>query len=110
MAQEIKLPELVNAQAMARKYPETFFVPAPHRLDELQPGDTVMIGSAGVFTNDPQERFRCVLVRRAEDGEWIAEVKNHLYFSHVHRLAWGDLVKFSTDHIHQIEGDPDDQP
>lgn len=103
MAQAIKTPELVDAQAMARKYPETFFVPSDRKLDELQAGDMVMIGAE-------RERFWCGLVRRAEDGGWIGKILNALVMAQTHGLHFGDLIKFGTEHIHQINGDEDDQP
>ena len=93
---DIKTPDLLDAQAMGKKYPETFFVPSAEDMDALKVGDAVKVGVDG-------ERFWCILVRRAEDGDWVGKVANDLVLTSEHGIARDDLLKFSAKHLHDID-------
>jgi len=81
-------PSFMNAQRMARLYPETFFVCSYEELSLLKPGHQVKVCSN-------RERF-WVMITAVEGKRFTGTVANNLVWND---LAFGDTVKFTMTNI-----------
>jgi len=80
----------INAQEMAKKYPDTFKVPSLEELSKIKQDDLVK-----VCLNS--ERFWVKIVEVHED-EIIGEVDNQLFEEQPFGL--GDIITFKREHIY----------
>jgi hypothetical protein len=87
---------LVDAQQMAKEFPETFEAPSPSNLSQLQAGDIVKVC-------DNYERFWVQIVSRRGDI-FLAHVGNVLLSG---RLGIGDLIQFHACNVFDIDDEPE---
>lgn len=84
--------ELVDAQEMHLRQPDTFEVPSSERLALLKVGDQVKVCAAG-------ERF-WVLIQTVSGKEYTGSIRNHLVRTPTHGLVFGDVIEFAQRHIY----------
>jgi len=83
----------INAQEMAKKYPDTFEAPSMEELAQIKQNDFIK-----VCLND--ERF-WVKVIEADEDEIRGEVDNHLFESQPFNI--GDIIACKKEHVYAIE-------
>lgn len=94
---------LLDAQAAAVQYPDTFEVPGLPELAAIKPGDYVKIGAElGATTGVKCERF-WVDVIAVTQTTIIATVSNHLFYTNKHKLKYGDTVEFDFNCVMTID-------
>jgi len=87
--------KFVDAQEMARLYPETFDAPWLSELEKLKPSDWVKV----CINND--ERFWCRV--DTIDGDRIfGIIDNNLICTDSHGLKYGDTISFNKNNIYAI--------
>lgn len=89
-------PVLVNAEAMARQYPETFGRPDPEALASVAPGWFVKVAAAG-------ERFWIHVQEERTGGVLVGTVANDLLDVGGHGLRFGDCIAFSRVNAYDVE-------
>ena len=89
----VKIPDIVDASAMAKKHPTTFERPDENELENLCPGQCVKV-CAGA------ERFWVSLKTVGE--VLVGEVDNFLLFTDEHGLNSGDRIQFHSDNVYSI--------
>jgi len=85
--------EFVDAQAMARKHPNTFPIPTDVELRRIVPNQFVK-----VCANN--ERFWVKVINRFDD--WITGEVDHVATKE-HGLKDGDVITVETRHIYEIQ-------
>lgn len=94
---------LLDAQAAAVQYPDTFKVPSIPELGAIKPGDYVKIGAElGATTGVKCERF-WVDVITVTQTTIIATVSNNLFYTDKHKLKYGDVVEFDFNCVMTID-------
>ena len=86
--------ELVDAQEMHKKNPDTFEVPSYVTIARISPGSLVQIASYG-------ERF-WVEVTRVNQPSYRGRVDNDLLKTDEHGFDFNDSVNFEARHIHKV--------
>jgi hypothetical protein len=88
---KIKPIKLVNAEEMARQYPDTFEVPSSSVLRKLHKGDLVKVSKPG-------ERFWVEIVSR-KGNTFLGRVDNPLLFGDV---GYGDHIEFHACNVYSV--------
>lgn len=91
----LKRPRLVDAQDMARRFPDTFEVPSAEALAAVGPGRLVKVALAS-----RGERFWVEVVARRGDGRLEGLVRNRLVSSR--SLLFGDRIAFRESNVYQV--------
>lgn len=86
--------EFVNAQEMAKAFPDTFYCPNYSEMKDLSKGDYVKISTGN-------ERF-WVKILEIDGDKITGKVDNILYNYLQHGLVFGDVVSFEKKHIHSL--------
>ena len=84
--------KFIDAQEMAKKYPETFEAPSIEELNQIKQDDSVKL-----CLND--ERFWVKVIEVRED-EIIGEVDNQLFEEQPFNLH--DIIAFKREHIYAM--------
>ena len=87
--------QLVDAQQMAKEFPDTFEAPSSADLDRLRADDIVKVSTRG-------ERFWVQIVSRRDDI-FLGRVGNALLFG---RVGFGDLIEFHASNVFDISDGP----
>jgi hypothetical protein len=82
---------LVDAQQMAKEFPDTFEAPSSSDLSRLRAGDVVKVSKR-------DERFWVQIVSRRDDI-FLARVDNCLLSG---RVGYGDLIQFHECNVFEI--------
>lgn len=90
--------EWVDAQAMARSYPDSFEAPSQAQLDAVAPGSWVKIATSG-------ERF-WIKVVTVEGVRITGVIDNDLVRTAQHGLQCGDRVTCEKRHLYATELPP----
>ena len=85
--------QLVNAQEMARNYPETFKVPNSNDLDKMKVGD-----SAKICINNKERLW--VLITEINGAQLKGKLDNNPVI--LEDVAFGDLISFKKENIYSI--------
>ncbi|EON2338977.1 hypothetical protein ACLLKL_001946 [Escherichia coli] len=91
------MTQFVDAQAMAKRYPDTFSAPSAAELSMITPGTHVKV------CVDDCERF-WVLVTAVTRSGITGTVDNDLIRTHIHGLRYPDVVTFEPRHVYDILG------
>jgi len=85
--------QLVDAQAMARKYPKTFEAPDEKELKEVKVGDSVK-----VCINNKERLW--VEVTEIDGGDLKGRIDNHPIFED--SIDFGSAIQFKKENIYAI--------
>jgi len=85
--------EFVDAQDMARQYPDTFGVPTNEELAGIKSGDSVKV-------SHNNERFWVTVTRISKKGVITGRVDNDLIC--VQPFKYKDRIVFETRHVYSI--------
>lgn len=96
MKAKYNLPQgLIDAQARALDYPDTFEVPTLAECAEVKPGQHVKICAGDI------ERFWC-LVAENVDGQLLCEIDNDLVCTEIHGLNYKDPIIVEYKNVYTI--------
>lgn len=94
---------LLDAQAAAVEYPDTFQVPSLTELAAIKVGDNVKIGAElGKGKGVGCERF-WVEALFVTETTIIGAVNNSLVYTDTHKLKYGDIVEFDFNCVMSID-------
>jgi hypothetical protein len=88
-------PELLNAEHMARRHPNTFLILGRGLRSALSPGQCAKLCTGG-------ERFWAKVTLTDGKGQYTGQVDNAMSGLGHHGLNYGDVITFEAKHVLDI--------
>lgn len=99
---------LIDGVARAAQYPETFFVPPPEEIAQLQPGDLIKVGLES--PDGTGERFWLQVISITGTGQAAAIVGTIQNLLVNYSFGLGDIIAVQPRHVLDIDEPPEITP